>query len=49
LAIKRAEIVARKAKEQQIRKPESVRAKLPKQNPINTRRESAKAAGVGER
>src|ERR1035437_4364150 len=45
----REEIVARKAKAQQIRKPESVSAKLPKHNPINTRLESAKAAGFGER
>ena len=44
LATKREEIVARKAKEKQIRKPESVSAKLPKQTPVHTRAESAKAA-----
>lgn len=37
------------AKANQVRKPESVSAKLPKQKAIDTRKESAKKAGVGER
>jgi hypothetical protein len=49
LALKRSEFVARMAKEKQVRKPESVRAKLPKQTPISTRAELAKHADVGER
>lgn len=49
LATRRAEIVGRKAKEQQKRKPKSVSANLPKQPPIDTRKLAAKSAGVGER
>jgi hypothetical protein len=49
LASKRESVLRPLAKEQQIRKPESVLAKLPKQKPIDTRKESAKVAGVGER
>lgn len=49
LANKKAEILRPIAKEQQKRKPESVSAILPKQNPIDTRKELAKSAGVGER
>jgi hypothetical protein len=44
---KRESILRPLAKEQQIRKSESVSAKLPKQNAIDTRKECAKAAGVG--
>ncbi len=49
VAAKVEEIVARKAKENQIRKPESVLAISPDQTPINTRKESAKTAEVGEK
>ncbi len=49
LARKREDVLKPLAKEQQIRKPESVSAKLPKQKSIDTRKESAKTAGVGER
>ncbi len=51
LAAKREEIVARKAKVN-LKTPTGglTSAKLPKsQKPVNTRRECAKAAGVGER
>ena len=47
LALKLKPIIAEKAKEQQIRKPmESVLQKSVEQNPINTQKEIAKAAGV---
>lgn len=46
LALKLKPIVAAKAKEQQVRKPESVLQKSAKQKPIDTRQEIAKAAGV---
>lgn len=50
IASKKEVIIARRAKENQIRKSESVLALAPKQTePINTRAESAKAAGVGEK
>lgn len=48
LALKMKEIIAAKAKEQQIRKPESVLTTLSEQKPINTRTEIAKIAGVSE-
>jgi DNA-binding XRE family transcriptional regulator len=46
LALKLKPIIAEKAKEQQIRKPESVLQKSAKQKPIDTRQELAKVAGV---
>jgi hypothetical protein len=49
IARKTEEIVARQAKANQIRKPESVLAISPEQTPVNTRKEAAKAAGVGEK
>jgi 16S rRNA G966 N2-methylase RsmD len=48
LALQLEEVFSKKAKENQIRKPNSVMAKLPKQN-INTREELSKVAQVGER
>ena len=38
--------MARKGKEKRTRKPESVSAKLPKQKPVNTRAECAKAEAL---
>jgi len=49
LAVDLHELIKPLAKERQKRKPNSVLAKLPKQKPINTRKESAKVAGVGDR
>lgn len=49
LARKREELLKPAAKESQKRKPKSVSAKLPKQTPVDTRKEAAKSAGVGER
>ena len=48
LALQLEEVFSKKAKENQIRKPNSVMAKLPKQN-INTREELSNVAQVGER
>lgn len=41
-------ILREQAKEQQIRKPQSVLENSPKQKPIDTRKEVAKAAGISE-
>jgi N6-adenosine-specific RNA methylase IME4 len=49
LVAKGEELIRARAKEQQIRKPESVLVNLPKQTPIDTRKESAKLARVSER
>jgi 16S rRNA G966 N2-methylase RsmD len=49
LAMRKQELLRPIAKDNQIRKPESVSAKLPKQKPIDTRKEAAKEAGIGER
>lgn len=56
LAAAREEIIARKAKEKQRQhggtapgKPQDTSGKIAKSDPVNTRAESAKAAGVGER
>ncbi len=49
LAEKLTPELKKKAKEQQIRKPESVLAKLPKQEPVNTRKAVADASGVSDR
>jgi len=46
LALKLEPLIRVKAKEQQIRKPESVTQKSAKQKPLETRKELAKAAGV---
>jgi N6-adenosine-specific RNA methylase IME4 len=48
LALQLEEVFSEKAKEQQIRKPESVSVNSPKQIPIDTRKELAKVASVGE-
>ena len=49
LALELESVFSARAKEQQIRKPESVLAMLPKQKPIDTRKEIAKIADVKER
>jgi len=49
LALELESVFSAKAKEKQIRKPESVLAMLPKQKPIDTRKEIAKIADVKER
>ena len=46
LALQAEPLIAARAKEQQIRKPESVLANLPEQTPINTRDELATMSGV---
>ena len=46
LVLKLEPLLRVKAKEQQIRKPESVSQKSAKQTPIDTRKDLAKAAGV---
>jgi len=48
LALQLEEVFSVKAKENQIRKPESVSVNSPKQNPIDTRKELSKVASVGE-
>ena len=49
LALELEEVFSKKAKENQIRKPNSVLAKLPKQDSVDTRKELSKVAQVGER
>ncbi len=49
LALKLEPLLKAKAKAAQVRKPDSVLAKLPKQNPVNTRKDLAKSAGVGDK
>ena len=48
LALELESVFSEKAKEQQIRKPESVSVNSPKQTPIDTRKELSKIASVGE-
>lgn len=48
LALQLEEVFSERAKERQVRKPESVSVNSPKQNPIDTRKELAKVASVGE-
>jgi|694.fasta_scaffold91441_6 N6-adenosine-specific RNA methylase IME4/ParB-like chromosome segregation protein Spo0J len=48
LALQLEEVFSAKAKQNQIRKPESVSVNSPKQNPIDTRKELSKVASVGE-
>jgi N6-adenosine-specific RNA methylase IME4 len=48
LALELESVFSKRAKEQQIRKPESVSVNSPKQTPIDTRKELAKIASVGE-
>ncbi|MCW5599415.1 MAG: hypothetical protein KIT59_09950 [Nitrosomonas sp.] len=49
IALQAEPLIAARAKAQQIRKPESVLANLPEQNPINTRDELAEMSGVSAR
>jgi N6-adenosine-specific RNA methylase IME4 len=49
LVMKGEALIAERAREQQLRKPESVLVNLPKQNPIDTRKEVAAQAKVSEK